>query len=140
MATPCKPGETAPAYRIALVCAVTALISACGVTVSRPGAEAREWMSQDEFRAYAEQVFRRHNTVENELMFLLPRLESEQPARYHRLVDAEEEMLEACHALASAASQRGRGLDIGFFTRLRLPSDVAACERETLQLERMLAN
>jgi len=141
MATVLKPGERARNnLRPGLLAAAVALLSACGVTVERPGVEGREWMSKAEFRAYAERVFRRHNAAENDLMFLLPRLQRAEPERYGQLLDAEDAMLEACHPLAEVASQRGRGLDIGFFKRLRLPSDVADCERATVRVERLLAN
>lgn len=112
--------------------------SACGVTVERPASGDTEWMSEAEFRDYAEQVLRRQNAVQSELMYLLPKLEDTAPARYERLIEAEERMLEACHPLVTHAVGRMRGAEIGFLDRLRLPSQTVACEQETIRVERRL--
>lgn len=95
-------------------------------------------MSADEFRAYAEAVFRRHNAIQNELMFLLPQLAENAPERHERLVEAEESMVDACKALVSAASQRSRGIELGLSERMSLPPKVAACDRATRRLERLV--
>lgn len=114
-------------------------LSACGVTVQRPGAEDEQWMSKAEFRAYAETVFRRQNALQSRLLFLLPELEHSDPARYQRLVAAEEELIEACRPLVELALQRRRGLEIGFLQRIHLPPKITACDRETQRIERLLA-
>lgn len=132
---PCSPGRT-PVV-VLLVIALPGL-HACGVTVHRPATEGGEWMSRDEFRSYAEQVFRRHNAVESELLFLLPELEERDPERYRRLSRAEEAMLDACAPLVEIAQRRSRELSIGFFKRLHLPPKITACDRETRRVEQLL--
>lgn len=96
-------------------------------------------MSKEEFRSYAETVFREQNAVHNRLLFLLPELEQIDPARYRRLAAAEEELIDVCSALVELAQQRRRGLDIDFLQRIRLPPEVTACERQVKHLEQLLA-
>lgn len=117
---------------------VSLAVSACGVKIQRPDTGETQWMSQSEFRGYAVSVLRRQNAVVNKLIFLLPDLEQSDQARYQRLVEAEDQLQEACHPLVSHALGRRHGAQFGFLDRLRLPGETATCDRHTTRLERML--
>lgn len=113
-------------------------VSACGVTIERPDTGETEWMSRSEFRGYAKSVLQRHSAVGSTLMVMLPDLEQSDPARYERLVEAEDQLLAACHPLISHALERRRAEQLGFLDRLRLPRQTVACDRHTIRLERIL--
>ena len=92
-----------------------------------------------EFRAYAEQVFRRHNRVLDRLMFALPEIAATDTARYARAADAEIEMLVACRRLNEVASRTRDGRPPGWLRRIRAARSVAACDRATRATERILS-
>jgi len=124
-----------------LPCAALALLAAgCGVTVERPAAGEKQWMSKSELRDYVEQVLRRQNAVQNELMFLLPALEESDPVRYGRMIEAEDRMMEACEPLISEVVERRRGgaRDSSLSRLRRLPRETVACDRETRRVEELL--
>lgn len=137
---PIVPGEARRARqrRGAAAIVAAAAVAGCGVTVERPGGEA-EHLSVDEFRAYAESVFRRQNAAQDRLIFLLYDLKEADPQAHARLSRAETRMLEACSGLVEVAAERRRGREPGFWKRVALRNDVVACDRAVTRVEELLS-
>jgi len=130
--------EASPPGRRALPVLFGVLLSACGVTVERPGPDGADWMSQSEFRDYAKSVLQRQNAVQNELIFRLPELENEDPERYHRLLEAEDRLIDACQLLVESVMKRLRGGELDYTDQLAFPEQTTRCDRETRRVEEVL--
>ncbi len=93
-------------------------------------------MTQQQFAAHVERVFRYHNKVTSDLIDATEEsdLEDEDGA----LSDAEEKMDEACEPLNEVVSEEAVARESSFWTRRRLPEAVPACEEATQHLEKLM--
>lgn len=109
--------------------------SAC-VTVTRTLPDGTtERLRGDEIRAYAGNVFRRHNAASSALLEALPYLETQAPHTADALLDDEERMNEACAPVDRVAvAYRDTGsADLG--DRIAFARALDACEQATRALE-----
>lgn len=91
-------------------------------------------MTQAQFAAYLEHVFRHHNKVMNDLI----NASSELPEDGDFLSSAEEHMAHACEPLNEVVSAEATSQATSYWTRQRLPDAVPECEAATVHLEILL--
>ena len=92
-------------------------------------------MSEADFAAYFERVFRHHNTVVNESMYTIsPAHDSGDP-----VANAEIKMDHACQPLNEAASAAATGETPDFWKKMELLDAVPECEAATRRLEKLLS-
>ena len=120
---------------IALVCA--AAFSGCTHVETSTLRQGAVTMTQAQFAAYVERVFRHHNKVMNDLINAAGELPDEGDDS-DMLSSAEEVMNEACEPLNEVASAEAVSQPASFWTTRKLPEAVPACEAATLRLERLL--
>ncbi len=94
-------------------------------------------VDSDEFRDYAQEVFRRHNHALSELMQMLPAA-GDEPARLTQLEDAEAEMLRQCEKLNQLAVAARDQRSDGPARTLDLARSVASCDTATRVVEALL--
>ena len=124
---------------LSLVALLTSIVlSSCIsiTTVDPRGREVRR--TRTEFRAYAEEVFRRQNRAGGELMFVPDDLPDTDPVLDAALASAESAMLADCEFLNRLAVARRDGQPIRAGRRREFPDSVAACDRSTARLEVLL--
>ena len=92
-------------------------------------------MNQEEFSAYVERVFRHHNNVVNELLFVSP----SDVAGGDPVANAELQMNHACQPLNDIASVSAAGLSPDFWTKMKLAKAVPECEAATLSVEKLFS-
>ncbi len=93
-------------------------------------------MNQEEFSAYVEHVFRHHNNVANELLFVTP---SGLAGGGDPVANAEVKMDHACQPLNDLALASATGLSPDYWTKMKLADAVPECEAATRILERLFA-
>jgi hypothetical protein len=91
-------------------------------------------MGEADFAAYFEHVFRHHNAVVNESLYVAPAAHGGGP-----VPGAEIKMDHACQPLNEAASAAATGASPGFWTKMQLRDAVPECEAATRRLEKLLA-
>lgn len=96
-------------------------------------------MSQAQFAAQFEHVFRYHNRVMNELIMELPSLSLTEEDT-DTLSEAEEHMNEACDSLNEVVSLEAVSQHADFWTKRGLPEAVPACEEATHVVEEVFKN
>lgn len=94
-------------------------------------------MTEAEFAAQVERVFRYHNKIMNELIAGLPSLSDDEETD-SELSDAEEDMNEACEPLNEVISDESVFRSSSFWTKRKLPEAVPECEEATLRVETLL--
>lgn len=93
-------------------------------------------MSETDFAAYFERVFRHHNAVVNESLYASPSLEHN---ANDPVLKAEMKMDHACHLLNEVASASATGETPDFWARMDLLDAVPECESATRLLEKLLS-
>ncbi len=93
-------------------------------------------MSEQEFAAYVEHVFRHHNNVVNESLFVTP---SALGVGEDPVVNAEMKMHHACQPLNEVATLSASGQDSDFWLKMKLADAVPECEAATRDLEKVLS-
>ena len=93
-------------------------------------------MNEQEFAAYVEHVFRHHNNVVNESLFVTP---SVLAAGDDPVVSAEMKMHHACQPLNEVASLSATGEGSDFWLQMKLADAVPECEAATRDLEKALS-
>ena len=122
--------------KLGLVLIAALLGASCtGVRTKKPNGEP-VLMNQEEFSAYVEHVFRHHNTVVNESLFVSP---SEVGGVKDSVSNAERYMDHACQPLNDLASASAAGLNPDFWTKMKLAEAVPDCEAATQNLERLFS-
>ncbi len=122
--------------RCSAVGALLCLLAAgCMTQVTPDGRRLR--VDSDEFRDYAQQVFRRHNRALSELMQMQPAA-GDEPARVAQLEDAEAEMLRQCENLNQLAVAARDQRSDGPARTVELARSVASCDRATRIVETLL--
>jgi hypothetical protein len=102
-----------------------------------PGGETHE-MSQSEFAAYAEHVFRHHNEVVNRLIAAFGSDDGADEKGSTELTKAETRMLQACAPLNEVVSDSLGGETATLGARMGLLDVVPACEAATEKVEDLL--
>jgi hypothetical protein len=93
-------------------------------------------MTQQQFAAHIERVFRYHNKVMSDLIDVST--DRHFGDDNDALSDAEERMDEACEPLNEVVSEEAVARESSFWIRQRLPEAVPACEEATQHLEKLL--
>lgn len=91
-------------------------------------------MSEEEFSAYAERVFRHHNRVVNQSLYADP---NGSAGADDPLSLAESKMDNACQPLNELASATADGQPLDFWMEWKLAEAVPDCESATRSLERL---
>lgn len=94
-------------------------------------------MNEEQFTAYVEHVFRHHNAVVNESLFVAPNPLS---TGQDPLAAAEMQMHHACQPLNEVVSTSATGGTPDFMAKMKLAEAVPECEAATRRLEKMIAN
>jgi hypothetical protein len=100
------------------------------------GGYGGQGMSREEFTHYVEGVFRLQNSISSEVMILQ---EGEDSKKYQAVLQAEQQMREACRPLNEYASRDIDGLSIGLFLRRRVEKSAIDCERKAEEVKSLLA-
>ena len=115
------------------------MLSACAYIHTTTPAGVPKDMTQQEFSAYVEQVFRHHNTVYNTLITELalenPDYSDTENAELHQ---AEQKMLSVCAPLNDVVSAQAEGRKLDMATYMKLSSSVPACEAATDRVEDLI--
>jgi hypothetical protein len=114
------------ALRAAALAAAAALLAACAAVTTADG--MRLGLGSDEFKAYAERVFRDQNKVASDLAFAL---EDAGAAAAAELDSAEDELLAACAGLNEVATTRRDDQPLGVRAKLGAARRAPDCERAT---------
>jgi len=93
-------------------------------------------MNEADFAAYFEHVFRHHNTVVNDSLYVSPGIEHD---ANDPVLRAEMKMDHACHLLNEVASTAATGETPDFWTKMELLDAVPECESATRYLEKLLS-
>ncbi len=115
------------------------LMTACTtVRTKTPEGEAVT-MTESEFAAYVEHVFRHHNRVYNELINDLSMVEdNEGPNPAPELLKAEAKMLNACLPVNEIVSAMSEGHNPGMKSKIQLIDAVPDCEIATRKVEKLI--
>jgi len=111
---------------------------ACSTIHTKTPQGAAVDMNEAEFAAYLEHVFRHHNKVADDLMFVTGRSEGDDPKSHAYLLEMEAKMAHACLPLNELVSDVSAGSTPSFWNRMRLADAVPACERATRRVESLL--
>ncbi len=111
-------------------------LGGCATVETLDGRRLR--VTSDEFRDYAQEVFRRHNRVISDLLNALDVLERDEPALHARLLAAEAAMLKACAALNERALAARDQDDGASRARLAVARSVPGCDERTRAVEKLL--
>lgn len=122
-----------------LVAAGLLLLTACTtVRTKTPEGEAVT-MTEAEFSAYVEHVFRHHNRVYNELINDLSMVEEDEGGkRDDALISAETTMLNACLPVNEIVSAISEGRNPGMSSKMQLMHAVPECENATRKVEKLI--
>jgi hypothetical protein len=113
---------------------LAALCTGCvGIHTKTPEGAAVT-MDPKRFGEYVEQVFRHHNAVVNELLFLPNSADGGDSP----LEKAEARMAYACLPINEVVSASALGQSTGFWSRMTLSQAVPECETATRQVERLI--
>jgi hypothetical protein len=111
----------------------TLILSGC--TAPFWGGYGPKGQSMEEFTRYVEGVFRLQNSMTSEIMALL---ETDDTSNHDALLQAEQDMQEACAPLNEYASRDSDGLNIGFFLRRRVEKSAIDCEQAAQKVKSLL--
>lgn len=125
-----------PGHR-AIVMLLASNLTGCMFIHTRTLDQGEVTMSEEQFAAYVERVFRHHNKVMNDLINVSEDL-SDEGDDGNALSDAEEHMDEACEPLNDVASAEAVSQRASFWTTRKLPDAVPECEAATQRLEVLL--
>lgn len=99
------------------------------------GGYGEQGMSREDFTQYVEEVFRLQNSITSEIM-VLP--EGADPKKHKALLQAEQQMLEACGPLNEFVSRKSDDLSVGLFLKRRVEKSAIDCEREAQEVRSLL--
>lgn len=112
------------------------MVTLSGCALPFFGGYGEQGMSREEFTQYVEGVFRLQNSITSEVMILL---EGDDTKKHEALLQAEQQMQEACGPLNEYASRDVDGLSIGLFLRRRVEKSAIDCERAAQEVKSLLA-
>ena len=126
------------AFRVCL-CIGLLWLSACSNIHTKTPEGISITMTEGEFAAYVEHVFRHHNKVYSDLIDCLTMVdEADATSTDEELKNAEVAMLNACLPVNEIVSASTEGRDLGMRSKMRLVQAVPDCEIATRRLELML--
>ena len=112
------------------------------ITLMMPGCATHFWggygakgQSREEFTRYVEGVFRLQNSMTSEIM-ALP--ETDDAKNHDALLEAEQQMQEACDPLNEYVSRESEGLNVGFFLSRRVENSAINCEQAAQKVKSLL--
>lgn len=112
-----------------------ALFVACETIPTKTPEGEPVFMNKEQFAAYVEHVFRHHNNVVDESLFVSS---GQLPANDDPVKQAEMRMLHACQPLNDAVSSSVSGQSPDFWAQMKLADAVPDCEIATRRLEKLL--
>jgi hypothetical protein len=112
-------------------------LTGCIVTTQNPG-HLRTVMTQEEFAAYVERVFRYHNQVMNSLIEAAEARSEQDSDEARELSAAETRMIRTCQPLNDVVSESLSGKSLGLQTELELADTVPACEEASQAVEDLI--
>lgn len=113
--------------------AIMLMLSGCATPFF--GGYGAKGQSREEFTRYVESVFRLQNSMTSEIM-ALP--ETDGTNNHDALLQAEQNMQEACAPLNEYVSRDSDGLSIGLFLRRRVESSAIDCEQAAQKVKSLL--
>lgn len=122
----------------AILLTAVVLFAGCSTVRTKTPAGESVSMTEAEFAAYVEQVFRHHNAVVNDLMFAANRIEDKDDPADAELMESETRMTHVCLPLNEMVSMMAVGHPPGFRTKLQLPDAVPECEAATRKVETLI--
>lgn len=123
-----------PAHAAVLIGAL--LFAGCSGIRTKTPEGVSVTMNEAEFAAYVEHVFRHHNNVVNDLVFVSNM--TDQNKGHAELVGAEARMDNACLPLNELVSALSGGQKPGFRTKSQLANAVPECEAATRRVETLI--
>ncbi len=124
------------AIKLFFACSLTLALAACATVTTRQPDGSSKQLSQEEYAAYAEQVFRRQNSASQRVIYYDS--EAEKPENIVALEEAEENMLEACQFLNQIVMSKIYKEDETLILRLRTRQTIDDCDYATRELEALL--
>lgn len=120
-------------------CLTFFLISCSTVTTYTPDGEQKT-RTVEEFKIYAEGVFRRQNQASGELILLLMDIEinASQSDQYHTLIAAEERIMDACNLLNKMVVMKIENRELDIFQKYQLVDTIGVCDYVTSDIEVLL--
>ena len=112
-----------------------AVLTACSTIRTQDPQGASVDMTEAEFSAYLERVFRHHNKIVDSLMFVSGHTDSGDSGNLAR---AEAKMAHACLPLNELVTDAAAGNSPGFWARMQIADAVPACETATRKVEQLL--
>lgn len=120
--------------RCAAALAIPLVLSACAGVNTRSADGEPVRMSHDEFAEYAEQTFRYHNRVVNDLITATS-FGEESASGDAALLRAEERMAASCQPLNKMVTATIEGRDLSYFAKIRLLDAVPECASASRAVE-----
>jgi hypothetical protein len=111
-------------FPVLMLMSMTLVLSGCATPFF--GGYGAKGQSREEFTRYVEGVFRLQNSMTSEIMALL---ETDDAKNHDVLLQAEQQMQEACGPLNEYVSRESDGLNIGFFLSRRVEKSAIDCEQ-----------
>ncbi len=105
-----------------------------GCTVPSP---KRYWDKAVDFRDYAEQVFRRQNQINSEILMLLDE-DVDDSESYAKLIEAEQNLQEQCQLLNEYAVRERDGVEITLLFKQKVQASVDDCETAMQEADLLL--
>ncbi|MFQ5660419.1 MAG: hypothetical protein ACE5GZ_08325 [Gammaproteobacteria bacterium] len=117
---------------------IVLLSSSCSTVTTYTPDGKPETRSLEEFRAYAEQVFRRQNHASSEIIMLQLDAESEDNDQYSRLMNAEEKIIDACSPLNRMAARMAENRKINPSLKYEIFYSLSKCDHVTRDVETLI--
>ncbi len=124
-----------PRIQPASLLGLALVLTACSTVTTHTPDGRKETRTVEEFRQYAEEVFRRQNEAASAVIFWLDELEDDSPDTYTALEASEARMLQACQALNQVAARRRDQQRVGLGRKRAVVRTIGACEVATQALE-----
>ena len=126
-------------FKLLIIFHLILLTSSCStITTYTPDGTA-ENRSIEEFKLYAEEVFRRQNRISTELIMLLIDYDIDSKEKQHQLiVDAEEKITDACQPLNTMVIMKVENRDIDMSLKFKIVDSISKCDYITREVEVML--
>jgi len=127
-------------YRFFVITCLIFLTTSCStITTVSPNGD-QETRTVDEFKVYAENVFRRQNQASSKLIMLLIDNETSDLENYNSLVEAEERILDACWPLNNIVVMKIENQPIDLSTQYKVMNTISDCDYITRDVEEFLRN
>ena len=113
-----------------------AALNLSGCSIPYVNGYGEKGQSKKDFEHYVESVFKFQNQLTSQVMMISA--SGEDLEDYDELLQAEQQMREACEPLNEYAVKEIDGSRIGFFLRRRVERSAYACEKSAFKVENLL--